>query len=78
MRGQDAPEADQVAQAEKATLGDGYGQHPDIQRGVQAVEAVDIAIHRDDGMPVGRPKAIRDLGETHLLSADFKGRKDMK
>ncbi len=78
QRRQDAPEADHVAQAEKATLGDGYGEHPDIQRGVEPVEAVDIAIHRDDRMAVGRSKAIRDLGETHLLTADLEGREDMK
>ena len=70
--GQDAAEADQVAKAEKPALGDGYGENPDVECGVQAVEAVGVAVHRDDGVPVGRSKAVRDLGETHLLSADFK------
>jgi hypothetical protein len=70
--GQDAPEADQVAEAEKAAFGGGYGQNPDVQGRVQAVKTIGITVHRDDGVPVGRPQAIRVLGEAHLLSADFK------
>ncbi|GEO36131.1 hypothetical protein SAE02_02790 [Skermanella aerolata] len=71
-------ETDQVAKAEETALGHGDGQDPDVEFRIEPVQAVDIAVHRDDGVAVSPPQPVRDLDETHLLTADLEGREDMK